>query len=233
MFLASWSLDPRAITDEAAAAGRSTADRIKDLQFTRGQPRVSGTCAQSRKREKMWCLRHESGFQMGDNTRPSAFRAWEKDERGSWPCLRSTTSQIRSPFRQLLAVNPYRCILSSRQYGAIDVGHVAATDIGSGQPDHACVLALVRALQYNTFFAHLDLSTANTSAAGCWSEDPFGPSDVASGPLATAVQVKNGWRTIPGTVTLRHLFKVQHRGKFRYQTAVLSMKTPSGGGFKS
>lgn len=41
VFLASWSLDPRAVTDQAAAAGRSTANRIKNCQFARGQPRVS------------------------------------------------------------------------------------------------------------------------------------------------------------------------------------------------
>lgn len=40
MFLASWSLDPRAITDQAAAAGLATANRIKTFQFTSGQPRV-------------------------------------------------------------------------------------------------------------------------------------------------------------------------------------------------
>lgn len=71
------------------------------------------------------------------------------------------------------------------------MGHVASA-VGDGQveiPDPACVLALVRALQYNTFFTHLDLSTAN-AAAGCWSgEDPAGMSDVASGPMALAVQV--------------------------------------------
>lgn len=42
VFLASWSLDPRAVTDQAAAAGRAAAKRIKNFQFTRGQPRVSG-----------------------------------------------------------------------------------------------------------------------------------------------------------------------------------------------
>lgn len=81
--------------------------------------------------------------------------------------------------------------LVRQQYGAIDVGHVASI-VGEGgvpNPDPACVLALVRALQYNTFFTHLDLSTAN-EAAGCWShEDPAGTSDMASGPMALAVQV--------------------------------------------
>lgn len=92
-------------------------------------------------------------------------------------------------------------LLARQQYGAIDVGHVAST-VGDGQvesPDPACVLALVRALQYNTFFTHLDLSTAN-AAAGCWSgEDPTGTSDVASGPMALAVQVCRclGYR-VPG-----------------------------------
>lgn len=41
VFLAAWSLDPRSVTDQAAAAGRSAASRIKNFQFTCGQPRVS------------------------------------------------------------------------------------------------------------------------------------------------------------------------------------------------
>eukprot|EP00903_Cladosiphon_okamuranus_P014200 g13193.t2 len=119
VFLASWSLDPRAVTDEGATAGRAAAERIKKMQFTRGQPR----------------------------------------------------------------------------YGAIDVGHVASIvgEGGAHNPDPACVLALVRALQYNTFFTHLDLSSAN-EAAGCWSgEDPAGTSDTASRPLALALQGLLGW----------------------------------------
>ncbi|CAM9786078.1 unnamed protein product, partial [Pylaiella littoralis] len=121
VFLASWSLDPRAITDQAAAAGLATANRVKNFQFTRGQPR----------------------------------------------------------------------------YGAIDVGHVAGVaESEPGQDEsagHACILALVRALQYNTFFTHLDLSTVNVSAGRCWSEDPLRSSTVATGPLATAAQGLLGW----------------------------------------
>ncbi|CAM9211432.1 unnamed protein product, partial [Hapterophycus canaliculatus] len=120
VFLASWSLDPRAITDEGAAAGRSTSDRIRHCHFTREHPR----------------------------------------------------------------------------YGAIDVGHVAAVQQGSEQVvglDPACILALLRALQYNTFFTHVDLSMVNACAASCWSEDPISQSDVASGPMAMAVQGLLGW----------------------------------------
>ncbi|CAN0142041.1 unnamed protein product [Scytosiphon promiscuus] len=120
VFLASWSLDHRAIIDRVAAAGRSTADRIKHGQFAQGQPR----------------------------------------------------------------------------YGAIDVGSLAAVEQDPGQAvscDPACVLALVRALQYNTFFTHFDLSMVNASAESCWSKDLFGPSDVGSGPLAMAIQGLLGW----------------------------------------
>lgn len=41
VFLAAWSLDPRSFADDAAAAGRSAANRIRMSQFTRGNPRVS------------------------------------------------------------------------------------------------------------------------------------------------------------------------------------------------
>ena len=75
------------------------------------------------------------------------------------------------------------------------MGHVASAAQPVGQPegaDHACVLALLRALQYNTFFTHLDLSMVNASAPDCWSEDPLNSaSDVASGPMALALQVRH------------------------------------------
>ena len=41
VFLASWSLDPRAVTEQTAPAGRAAANRIKNFEFTRGQPRVT------------------------------------------------------------------------------------------------------------------------------------------------------------------------------------------------
>ncbi|CAM9994866.1 unnamed protein product [Scytosiphon promiscuus] len=132
VFLASWSLDPRAVIDEVAAAGRWTANRIKNGQFIQGQPR----------------------------------------------------------------------------FGAIDVGYVASVGHGPGQAvssDPACVLALVRALQYNTFFTHFDLSMVNASAAICWHENPFGQSDVASGPLSTAVQGLLGWNVTLQSFVAPHL----------------------------
>lgn len=89
------------------------------------------------------------------------------------------------------------------KFGAIDVGHVAAVEQGPGvaaSADPACILALLRALQYNTFFAHVDLSMVNACAASCWGENPIGnligPSDVASGPMATAVQVSKHQDTL-------------------------------------
>lgn len=124
------------------------------------------------------------------------------------------------------------------QYGAIDVGHVAGAEAapaapllhhqgqqqqqqqqadnttsssGGGSAESACILALVRALQYNTFFTHLDLTAANVSAAGCWSEDPLSSSsstkDVASGPMAMAVQVG------PSVRTLIHTYSSSTRGR--------------------
>lgn len=109
----------------------------------------------------------------------------------------SSRSKTTSRFRMSPGIGPSRwhpgnrAISAPKQYGAIDVGHVASmgAEGQTGRPDPACVLALVRALQYNTFFTHLDLSTAN-AAAGCWGgEDPARTSDVASGPMALAVQV--------------------------------------------
>lgn len=69
------------------------------------------------------------------------------------------------------------------------MGHVASPAVPQGgdeRPDHACVLALLRALQYNTFFTHLDLSTVNDAAPDCWGLESL---DVSSGPMALALQV--------------------------------------------
>lgn len=73
------------------------------------------------------------------------------------------------------------------QHGAIDLGHVSG-----GDP--ACVLALVRALRYNTFFIHLDLTSVITSIHGAWNEGSSDdePSDVAGGPLEAAIKVRQG-----------------------------------------
>lgn len=75
-------------------------------------------------------------------------------------------------------------LLPDIQHGAIDLGHVSG-----GDP--ACILALVRALRYNTFFTHLDLTSVNTSIHGAWNEGSPDdePSDVAGGPLAAAIKV--------------------------------------------
>lgn len=79
--------------------------------------------------------------------------------------------------------------LSLFKHGAIDIGHVTGNDPAS-------VLALVRALRFNTFFTHVDLSTVNALAPAAWTENPLGlSSEVSGGPLAVALQVcpKSMW----------------------------------------
>ena len=59
VFLAAWSVDPRGFADEAAAAGRSAANRIRTSDFCRGSPRVSEV-------EKMVVPASERGPDKGD-----------------------------------------------------------------------------------------------------------------------------------------------------------------------
>lgn len=220
MFLAAWSLDPRSFADEAAATGRSAANRIRLSQFTRGNPRVSmereeqlAVCPEreNRGREKVvGAFRRHRHSRKSAVGLPSSFGflspAHKQPELAIYnflcPCPGFTYHVLNfklptAPFDHILLplgdISFFKRNKISKQYGAIDVGHIASPPVppgGDERPDHACVLALLRSLQYNTFFTHLDLSTVNAAAPDCWGEDPLGEcSDVSSGPLALALQV--------------------------------------------